>query len=46
MRLAEQNTLTNRPIELGGINATIAVQIVIARANTPTPSRNVADRIR
>ena len=44
--LAEQNTFTNRPIELGGINATIAVQIVIARANTPTPSRNVADRIR
>ena len=44
--LAEQNTLTNRPAVLGGINATIAVQIVIARANTPTPSRNVADRIR
>ena len=44
--LAEQNTLTNRPIELGGINATIAVQIVIARANTPTPGPNVADRIR
>ena len=31
---------------LGGINATIAVQMVIARANTPTPSRAVADRIR
>ncbi|HEU5134947.1 MAG TPA: S8 family serine peptidase [Steroidobacteraceae bacterium] len=44
--LAEQNTLTNRPIELGGINATISVQIVIARANTPAPSRLVADRIR
>ena len=44
--LAEQNTLTNRPLELGGINATVSVQIVIARANTPTPSRNVADRIR
>jgi len=44
--LAEANTLTNRPIELGGINATIGVQIVIARSNTPTPSRNVADRIR
>ncbi len=44
--LAEQNTLTNRPIELGGINATVTVQIVIARANTPAPSRNVADRIR
>jgi hypothetical protein len=44
--LAEQNTLTNRPAELGGINATIGVQIVIARANTPAPSRLVADRIR
>jgi hypothetical protein len=44
--LSEANTLTNRPIELGGINATISVQIVIARANTPTPSRHVADRIR
>jgi hypothetical protein len=44
--LAEQNTLTNRPIELGGINATVTVQLVIARANTPTPSRLVADRIR
>ena len=37
--LAEQNTLTNRPIELGGINATVTIQLVIARANTPTPSR-------
>jgi hypothetical protein len=44
--LAEANTLTNRPLELGGINATIGVQIVIARANTPTPGRNVADRVR
>jgi hypothetical protein len=44
--LAEQNTLTNRPAVLGGINATIAVQMVISRANTPTPSRRVADRIR
>lgn len=44
--LAEQNTLTNRPLELGGINATVTVQLVIARANTPTPSRLVADRIR
>ncbi|HVQ15237.1 MAG TPA: S8 family serine peptidase [Vicinamibacterales bacterium] len=44
--LAEQNTLTNRPAVLGGINATIAVQMVIARANTPAPSRRVADRIR
>jgi hypothetical protein len=44
--LAEQNTFTSRPIELGGINATVSVQIVIARANTPTPGRNVADRVR
>jgi hypothetical protein len=44
--LAEQNTLTSRPIELGGINATVSIQLVIARANTPTPSRHVADRIR
>jgi hypothetical protein len=44
--LAEANTLTNRPLELGGINATVTVQLVIARANTPTPSRHVADRIR
>jgi hypothetical protein len=44
--LAEANTLTNRPLELGGINATIGVQIVIARSNTPAPGPNVADRIR
>jgi len=44
--LAEANTLTNRPIELGGINATVTIQLVIARANTPAPSRHVADRIR
>lgn len=44
--LAEANTLTNRPLELGGINATVSIQLVIARANTPTPGRNVADRIR
>jgi hypothetical protein len=44
--LAEVNTLTSRPIELGGINATVTVQLVIARANTPAPSRHVADRIR
>jgi hypothetical protein len=44
--LAEANTLTGRPLELGGINATIGVQIVIARANTPTPGPAVADRIR
>ncbi len=44
--LAEANTLTSRPIELGGINATVTVQLVIARSNTPAPSRHVADRIR
>jgi hypothetical protein len=44
--LGEVNTLTNRPAVLGGINATIATQMVISRANTPTPSRKVADRIR
>jgi hypothetical protein len=44
--LSENNVLTNRPAVLGGINATIGVQMVIARSNTPTPSRNVADRIR
>jgi len=44
--LAEQNTLTNRPAELGGINANVSIQLVIARANTPVPSRRVADRIR
>jgi hypothetical protein len=46
--LAETNPLTNRPIEIGGLNpnATATLQIVIARANTPMPSRRVADRIR
>ncbi|MES1263863.1 MAG: S8 family serine peptidase, partial [Peristeroidobacter soli] len=44
--LAEDNTVTNRPAVLGGINATIGVQVVIARSNTPAPARNVADRIR
>jgi len=45
---SENNLATNRPVILGGINRTltIGIQIVIARANTPTPSRNVADRIR
>ncbi|MES1263765.1 MAG: pre-peptidase C-terminal domain-containing protein, partial [Peristeroidobacter soli] len=44
--LAEVNTLTNRPAVLGGINASLVAQIVISRANTPVPSRKVADRIR
>lgn len=43
--LAEQNLFTNRPLEIGGFPA-ITLQVVIARANTPAPSRNVADRIR
>ena len=44
----ENNLLTNRPLELLGVNpnATVALQFVIARANTPAPSRSVADRIR
>ncbi len=43
---AEQNTFTNRPIELVGLpEATL--QVVIARANVPpSRNRNVADRIR
>jgi hypothetical protein len=46
--VAEANTLTNRPIELAGLNvgSALSIQLVIARANTPAPSRNVADRIR
>jgi hypothetical protein len=44
--LAEQNRLTNRPIEIGGI-PTGPWQVVIARSNTPPANnRNVADRIR
>jgi hypothetical protein len=43
--LAEQNLFTNRPLEIGGFPA-ITLQVVIARANTPAKSRNVADRIR
>ena len=44
--LAEQNLLTNRPIEIGGIPAG-TFQLVIARANNPDGGqRNVADRIR
>ncbi|MBE2215766.1 MAG: S8 family serine peptidase [Opitutaceae bacterium] len=36
--LAEENRITNRPIELGGLNvgnATVPIQVVIARANVP-----------
>jgi hypothetical protein len=44
--LAEQNRLTNRPIEIGGI-PTGPWQVVVARSNTPPANnRNVADRIR
>jgi len=43
---AEQNRLTNRPVEFIGLPSA-TLQVVIARANTPPASnRNVADRIR
>ena len=34
---AEQNLFTNRPLEIGGIPCDRTLQMVIARANTPTP---------
>lgn len=44
--VAEQNTFTNRPLELVGLPG-MTLQLVIARANTPpSRNRNVADRIR
>jgi hypothetical protein len=43
--LAEQNTFTNRPMEIATLNVNIPLQVVIARANTPDASR-AADRIR
>jgi hypothetical protein len=43
--LAEQNLFTNRPLEIGSFGAN-TLQMVIARANTPSKNRNVADRIR
>ena len=43
--LAEQNLFTNRPLEIGSFGPGTA-QMVIARANTPSKNRNVADRIR
>jgi len=43
--LSEQNLFTNRPLEIGSFGAG-NLQMVIARANTPSKSRNVADRIR
>jgi hypothetical protein len=43
---AEQNRLTNRPLEIGGLPGT-TLQMVIARANVPDKkNKNVADRIR
>ena len=43
---AEQNRLSNRPVEFIGLPVA-TLQVVIARANTPpTNNRNVADRIR
>jgi hypothetical protein len=43
--LSEQNLFTNRPLEIGSFGAG-ALQMVIARSNTPSKNRNVADRIR
>jgi hypothetical protein len=43
---AEQNRLTNRPVESGSVPGT-TLQMVVARANKPDPrKRNVADHIR
>ena len=43
---AEQNLLTNRPLEVGGLPG-LPLQMVIARANMPPKkNKNVADRIR
>lgn len=45
--IAEDNRSSNRPIELGALNANITVQMVIARANEPQgKKRAVADRLR
>lgn len=45
--LQEDNRFTNRPIELGAINANITVQIVISRSNVPEgKKRAAADRLR
>jgi hypothetical protein len=45
--LSERNTFTNRPLELGTIRPAQTLQVVIARANTPTGNRRgIADRIR
>ena len=45
--IAENNLLTNRPIELVGFDFDATLQLVIARANVPNSrDRNVADRIR
>jgi hypothetical protein len=44
--LAEQNRLTNRPVEIGSVTG-VGLQLVIARANVPNAkNRNVADRVR
>jgi len=45
--LSERNTFTNRPLEIGTLRPAQALQVVVARANTPTGSkRSIADRIR
>jgi hypothetical protein len=47
LALTEENTFTQRPIELIEGFPEIELQLVIARANTPTGrKRNIADRIR
>jgi hypothetical protein len=43
--LSEQNLFTNRPLEIATFGAGTA-QMVLARANTPSKNRKVADRIR
>lgn len=45
--LAEDNRSSNRPLELGALNANITVQMVIARANEPQGKKRArADRLR
>ncbi len=43
--VAEDNLVTNRPVELAGLPAG-TWQLVIARSNTPAPDSGEADRIR
>lgn len=43
--LSEANTLTNRPLELGGLPGA-TLQVVIARGNSPGNGPGIADRLR